>query len=115
MILPLPKPGYTNLSVPQERSNQVRRIYESLNLDESFAQWSMTTLESGVSKIEFMQKTLSHINFAGIGKNGLAMFDSKKDELLRVYIKNGKLTCSVHKDKPCDHKIFAAMHPKFVC
>ena len=106
--------GYSNLSVPEERFDEVRRKLETLDLDLSLAQYAMKVLESSVSKMEYIQKNLSHISFSGIGKNGMALFDEKADELLRVYTKGSKLICSVHKEKPCEHKIFAALHPDFV-
>ena len=105
--------GYSNLSVPEERFDEFRRILDTLDNDQSIAQYAMMVLESSVVKLEFIQKNLSHITFSGIGKNGMALFDEKTDELLRVYTKASKLICSVHKEKPCDHKIFAALHPEF--
>lgn len=105
--------GYANLSVPEDRFDEVRRVIETLGLDMSLAQYAMKVLESSTAKMEFVQKNLSHITFSGIGKNGMALFDEKADELLRVYTKGSKLFCSVHKEKPCDHKIFAALHMEF--
>lgn len=107
--------GYANLSVPADRLDEFRRRLETLNLDTSQAQYAMNVLETSISKLEFIQKNLSHISFSGIGKNGMALFDEKTDELLRVYTKGSKLFCSVHKEKPCEHKIFAALHPDFEC
>jgi len=106
--------GYANLSVPQDRLEETRRILDTLDNDQSMAQYAMQVLESSVSKLEFIQKNIKHITFSGIGKNGLALFDEQEDELLRVYTKGSKLICSVHKEKPCDHKIFAALHPEFI-
>ena len=106
--------GYSNLSVPEERFLEVRRQLDTLDNDQSMAQFAMQVLESAVSKLEFLQKNLGHLSFSGIGKNGLALFDEKSDELLRVYTKGSKMFCSVHKEKPCEHKIFAALHPDFV-
>ncbi len=110
----LTRAGYSNLSVPEERFEEMRRQYETLDVNLSMAQFAMNVLESSVSKVEFIEKNLSHISFSGIGKNGMALFDDKSDELLRVYTKGKVLFCSVHKEKPCEHKIFAALHPDFV-
>ena len=110
----MPKIGYSNLSMPTERFEEMRRQFEGLGLDTSMAQFSIQVMESAVSKLEFVMDNLGHINFSGIGKNGIALFDGKTDELIRVYKKGSNLFCSVHKEKPCDHKIFASMHPEFI-
>ena len=106
--------GYSNLSVPEDRFEEFRKILDTIDNDKSVAQYSMMVLESSVVKLRYLQKHLSHITFSGIGKNGMALFDEKTDELVRIYTKESKLLCSIHKEEPCDHKVFAAMHPEFV-
>lgn len=109
------KTGYSNLSMPTERFEEMRRRFEGLDSKyHSMASFAADVMDSAVSKMEFVMDNLAHINFSGIGKNGIALFDEKTDELLRVHKKGNNLFCSVHKEKPCDHKIFAAMHPEFI-
>tara|TARA_Y100000590_G_scaffold466524_1_gene642247 strand:- start:10337 stop:10708 length:372 start_codon:yes stop_codon:yes gene_type:complete len=108
--------GYTNLSVKTDRMDEIRRIFDSLDTEyEALAPFAADALESAVYKLDFLLEYLPHITFSGLGKNGMALFDAKSDELVRVFVKGKKLHCSVHKEKPCDHKIFAAFHHKFAC
>ena len=107
--------GYANLSVPADRHNQVRRRYEKQDRELSFAQWAVALMESSIEKLDYMQNTLSHIRFSEMGNDGMAIFDKKKDMFVRVHIKNSKdLICSADGSKPCEHKIYAAMHPQFL-
>jgi hypothetical protein len=109
----VPRDGYANLSVESDRLDELRRKYDSSDFILSFAQWAMLTLESSFTKQEYLEKKMSYLKFGDLEKHGIAIFDSKKNKLVRVFGQNNTVTCSEHGKKPCDHKIFAAMHAEF--
>ena len=105
--------NYTNLTINRERAEKYRASFENLEIDQTFNMWILDLIETGLMKYEFINKNFPNYAFAGLEGEGFACIDKSKDEIFRIHFDGSEWTCSKHGKELCDHKLFAAFHPKF--
>ncbi len=96
---------YTNLTVNRKKVEKFRTIYEKFGLDQSFNTWIIDIIESGISRMKFMENHLTAYSFAELNGQGFAIFDKSTDKIVRIHYEKNKLLCSEHKAELCNHKI----------
>jgi hypothetical protein len=105
--------NYTNLTINRERAENARALYETLGNDQTFNTSALDLIESGIEKLLFLKEHFSDYVFAELDGEGFAIIDKSKDKITRIHFKEDNLMCSEHGNELCNHKFFAAFHPKF--
>ena len=107
----MPREGYTNLSVEAAQYDKIRRTFDRLKIEDSFAVWTMNTVTSSVQRLEFLEKAYPNIKLVSMVDNGLVLEDTNTKIVAKVFVENDKIQCSV-KDNP-DYILYAVIHPEF--
>ena len=105
--------NYTNLTIYRERAEKARELYETLGNDQTFNTSALDFIESGVEKLQFLKTNFADYAFAELEGEGFVIIDKSKDKIVRIHFKGEHLMCSQHGNELCNHKFFAAFHPKF--
>ena len=106
----MPREGYTNLSVEAKQYDKIRRTFDRLKIEDSFAVWTMNTVTSSINRLEFLEKAYPNIKLVSIVDNGLVLEDTSSKVVAKVFIENDSIKCSV--DNP-DYILYAVIHPEF--
>ena len=106
---------YTNLTVNRTRLETVRKTFETDKFfgNQTFVSWVMDIIESSYRNTELMKNIMKNFSMGSIEGTGSVIFDSNNESFIRVFLDNDDLICSEHKTEPCNHKVFAVMHPKW--
>lgn len=104
---------YSNLTVNRSDYEKLRKEYDKLKLDQSLNTWIMDIAFSGLVRQSYTLDMEERFIMADLKDEGFAFLDKKNKELVQIKLEKGLLYCSIHKNEPCDHKIFASMNPKF--
>lgn len=105
---------YSNMTVNREDYEYLRGEFDKLKMNETFNQWIIGVAFSAIERQQFIIKNKDRFVMAELEDAGFAFLDKDTKELIQITSDGKNLLCSVHKSKPCDHKIFASMHPKFL-
>jgi len=106
--------SYSNMTVNRDDYEWLRKEYDKFKLDETFNTWIMKVAFSAIERQRFINNISDKYVMAQLDGEGFAFLDKTSRELIQISLSGKNLVCSVHKSKPCDHKIFASMHPKFI-
>jgi hypothetical protein len=94
----------------------LRRNFDAVivpTTDETFSSWVLSLAESAVSRQQILDTTFKGLHFVGKrGNGGIIIEDKNLDGLVEITINKSGVKCS-HDKKPCEHMLFAAMHPLF--
>lgn len=111
----MPKAGYSNLSIETKRYDDTRKSFDTIVKPQyskiTFSDWAMTTIESGITREELLKSVFPKMHYVGKRQNGGIVIDDN-GRLCDVYISKKEMRCSADKG-PCDHMIFATVHPMF--
>ena len=105
--------NYTNLTINRERAEKARALYETLGNDQTFNTAALDLIESGLEKLQFLKTNFADYAFSELEGEGFVIIDKSKDKIVRIHFKEDYLMCSQHGNELCNHKFFAAFHPKF--
>ena len=105
--------NFTNLTINRERAEKYRKFYETFGIDQTFNTWILDLIESGLEKLQFLKTNFADYAFAELEGEGFVIIDKSKDKIVRIHFKGEHLMCSQHGNELCNHKFFAAFHPKF--
>ena len=107
--------NFTNLTINRERAEKLRGNFEELKLNQkqTFSTWMLDVAEASIEKEKFLKKHFSNYAFAELEGEGFVIIDKSKDKIVRIHFKGEHLMCSQHGNELCNHKFFAASHPKF--
>jgi len=107
--------GYTSLSIRLDEYARTRRKWETLiapNSNVTFTEWHSDVTEKSLDRVALLKKMFPNLNLLKLIDHGLIIDDSKTDDVVKVYVKDGKFVCS-DKKNPDTYILFAALHPEF--
>lgn len=107
---------YISLSIPRERYNKLRREFDSvIKTDDGFSytEWHTTLAEAGIERAKFIRKNHPHLKVVKKIPKGIIIDDSKKQDVIKVYNHDGKISCSYKGKEAFDYIIFACLSPEF--
>ena len=107
----MPREGYTNLSVEAKQYDKIRRTFDRLKIEDSFAVWTMNTVTGSMKRLEFLEKAYPNIKLVSIVDNGLVLEDTSTKIVAKVFIENDSVKCSVENNP--DYILYAVIHPEF--
>ncbi len=107
----MPREGYTNLSVEAKQYDKIRRTFDRLKIEDSFAVWTMSTVTGSMKRLEFLEKAYPNIKLVSIVENGLVLEDTSTKIVAKVFVENDKIQCSV--DNNQEYIQYAIIHPEF--
>ena len=106
---------FSNLSIRTDRYNNILKTWKTaiqptLPPELNFTQWVTATLESTVKKSTHLKKAYPdyHVIITSTG----TFIIEHKDQLIKVFVKDGKIDCVGTTDKE-PYIRFALMHPLF--
>lgn len=108
--------GYTSLSIEQTQYARTRRKWETIiapNSDLTYTQWHSEVLENSLDRIVLLKKMFPNFSLLKLIDRGIIIDDKKTDDVIKVYLKNGKFVCS-DKKNPEDYILYTALHPEFI-
>lgn len=103
---------YTNLSIESKRSDKLRRSFDVAKFTQrTYASWCISTLESSLERIMYLNKTFPHLKILENSSNLFILEDIKANKIVKVEWKNNQPVCN---DKESDtYVLFATLHPDF--
>ncbi len=107
----MPREGYTNLSVEAKEYDKIRRTFDRLKIEDSFAVWTMNTVTSSINRLEFLEKAYPNIKLISIVDNGLVLEDIQTKTVAKVFIEDNSIKCSVENNQ--EYIQYAVIHPEF--
>ena len=105
--------NFTNLTINRERAEKYREIFETHDIDQTFNTWILDMIEADLGKLKILKEHFPDYVFAELEGEGFVIIDKSKDKIVRIHFKEDNLMCSQHGNELCNHKFFAAFHPKF--
>ncbi len=107
----MPRGGFTNLSIEASRYDSIRKLYDkSVDTDLSFSNWAMTMIENSVNRMAYLKEKYPDLRIVDVTETGVIVENIKTEELSKVNITNGKVTCkSSNAEKIID---FVKIHPE---
>ncbi len=107
--------GYTSLSIEEKRYVKMRREFEKVigTENKTFTVWCADTIDSGIERVKFLEKAYPNYTVVKITDDSFFIDDSKKVDVIKVTVQNGKIVCS-DKSKDTQRYIsYASIHPEF--
>ena len=107
--------GYTSLSIEEKRYAKMRRKFEKVIGTESktFTVWCADIIDSGIERVNFLEKAYPNYTVVKITGNGFFIDDSKKVDVIKVTVQNKKVICSDKSKDSQNYILYASMHPEF--
>lgn len=110
----MPKDGFTNLTVDDERITKIRRDFDRLKpaVEQSFNTWALDVMESAIFKSKFLNEQFSNLKNVEIDEAGFAVYDKETKQVITITISDGKISCDASTN-PEKYIQYACIHPKF--
>ena len=107
----MPSSSYANLSIEAKRADKLKRSFDVSKItNRSYASWCISTLESGMERILYLNKTFPNYKVLENYANRFIIEDIKSNKIVKVEWKDNKAVCN---DKDENYVIFALLHPDF--
>lgn len=108
--------GYTSLSIHQKRFKNIKKGYKTTiepYTKDTLTGWATQCLELNLIRIEYLKQIFPNLSVIKSSKNELTIEDSQNDIVVKITMKNKKLSSS-HKGKEAESYImYASLHPQF--
>jgi len=106
----MPREGYTNLSIEAKTYDKIRRQFDRMNLEKSFAVWTLKMVETGIKRMDYLDKAYPNLKMLSVVDGGLVLEDKETNKVIKVYRDGNEIKSS---DPEPKYIQFALIHPEF--
>jgi len=100
------------ISIGGDTSDKLTKRFEDEKPKISFAEWVTDYLKVNLEKDDFLRRYAPYIEKIGVTDNRLTLRDNKENKLTDIFMKDGKVYCSVDETTNCIHTQFAWALPE---
>lgn len=110
-----PRPArYENLTLVAKEAAMIKRFVEMESKgNDSIVNWATRTLLGAMDRKKALMTFFPNLMFVTVFEHGIVIYEKTTKLSYNVETKDRKIVCSGHRDKICEHALFAALHPEF--